>query len=605
MLRHDLHNWWQRRSDWLIGAALALLTLALYVATLLPGLGIGDTAEFQRVVPLLKLAHPTGYPLYTLLGWLWAHLPLGGTPAWRMNLFSATAAALAIGALYAVARALGQTCAVAAAAALTFAVSRTFWSQATIAEVYALAALLQALLLLALLHWQRGAWPFWVVGLTLGLGLAHHRTIVLMLPGALAFLALTRRPALKQIGVALLLALGCGLLYVYVLLRAPVWRNPWEVLGEYLSGSSVAAAWLNIPHLLQDGLARPLDLGQHFVWPELLPVGVLLAVLGGMRLVARSRAHAALLLGSAATIFVFCSAYYVVDLTVFFIPLFLVAALLIGEGAMLLLDLLASRAARPAGVLFLAVPALLLQHNLAAIRAANTPQAEHDARARMRQLPAQPAVVIGAWQEIEGMRYLQEIEGQRPDIEFDLVADRQYVLDALAGGRAVYLMEPDAHLGLAQWPEGRLWRVSAQRLAATTRTQITWADGIELVGYAMDSGPYQPGQVVALTLDWRARTTPQRSYTLFVHLVSADEKIWAQHDHAPSTAPTGQWQPGTQVLDIYGLTLDPATPPGRYHVNVGWYDPMTMQRLLLADAPGDYATLGEIEVAAAEGTGDR
>ncbi|HJZ49883.1 MAG TPA: DUF2723 domain-containing protein, partial [Roseiflexaceae bacterium] len=181
------------RRDAVTCMAVTLAALALYLVTLLPGIGSGDTAEFQRVAPTLGVAHPTGYPLYVILGWLWGQLPLGGTPAWRMNLFSAFTAALAVGALFLAARALGHSRSVAAAAALTLAVSFTFWSQATIAEVYALAALIQALLILALLRWRQGGWPLWVAGLLLGLGLAHHRTIILMIPGALVFWGLEAR----------------------------------------------------------------------------------------------------------------------------------------------------------------------------------------------------------------------------------------------------------------------------------------------------------------------------------------------------------------------------------------------------------------------------
>ena len=184
-------------SDLAIGAGLALGAFALYFATLLPGLGSRDTAELQWVVPTLGLAHPTGYPLYTILGWLWCQLPLGGTPAWRTNLFSAFAAALAIGTVYQAARAIGQARLVAAAAALALATSLTFWSQATIAEVYGLAALLQALLILALLRWRAGVWPLWPIGLLVGLGLAHHRSVVLMLPGALAFMLIFEKGGLE------------------------------------------------------------------------------------------------------------------------------------------------------------------------------------------------------------------------------------------------------------------------------------------------------------------------------------------------------------------------------------------------------------------------
>src|SRR5207253_988044 len=97
--------------------------------------------------------------------------------------------------------------------------------------------LLQALLILALLRWHQGDWPLWVAGLALGLGLAHHRTIILMLPGALVFWGLeargwrliaAQRPhqasSLKsQTSRAALVALVGCLLYLYLPLRAPQW----------------------------------------------------------------------------------------------------------------------------------------------------------------------------------------------------------------------------------------------------------------------------------------------------------------------------------------------------------------------------------------------
>src|SRR5260370_7246978 len=92
--------------DPMVYLALVLGALALYMATLLPGIGSGDTAEFQRVAPTLGVPHPTGYPLYSMLGWLWSRLPLGGTPASPMNLFSASSPPLPVGALFLSARAL-------------------------------------------------------------------------------------------------------------------------------------------------------------------------------------------------------------------------------------------------------------------------------------------------------------------------------------------------------------------------------------------------------------------------------------------------------------------------------------------------------------------
>ncbi len=584
--------------DWLACCGLILAALALYAVTLLPGVGGRDTAEFQRVVPSLGLAHPTGYPLYILAGWLWSQLPLGGTPAWRLNFFSAATAALAVGAVYVAARALGQRLVVAAAAALALATSFTFWSQATIAEVYGLAALLQALLLLALLCWRAERWPLWPVGLLLGLGLAHHRTIVLLLPGVLVFVLLSRRPRPTELGAALAALLGPCLLYLYLPLRAPAGADRWQFFQQYAFGAEMAITWLDLDRLRQDVAARLLDLARRFVWPQLLPAGTLLALAGAARLLWRDRALALLLLGCYATVCAFCAAYYVDDVEVFFIPAHLIAVLLIGEGTMALTQSLPRPAVGMSGFALLTLPALLLAGNLNPIRAANQPDAERAAREILAQPLLPEALVIGDWYSSEGLRYLQAIEGQRPDLQFAFSLDRRLVLDTLASGRAVYLLNPAPELGLAQVPAGALWQVEARPLEALAPASFRWEEGITLAGYTLPPGPYQPGAAVPVTLAWEAQATPSRPYTLFVHLVGPDGTIWGQQDRL-STVPTDQWRPGERLVDLHTPALDQAAPPGRYRVTLGWYASPSMARLPLAGG-GDYITLGEIEVVSAQ-----
>ena len=62
--------------DKTIATALFLMSLALYVRTLAPTVAtvFDDSLEFQLVLPTLGIAHPTGYPLYTISGWLFVHL---------------------------------------------------------------------------------------------------------------------------------------------------------------------------------------------------------------------------------------------------------------------------------------------------------------------------------------------------------------------------------------------------------------------------------------------------------------------------------------------------------------------------------------------------
>ncbi|HEU5314739.1 MAG TPA: DUF2723 domain-containing protein, partial [Chloroflexota bacterium] len=75
---------------------VAVVAFAIYLRTLMPSTGFWDTGEAQTVPPTLSIFHPTGFPTYALLGWLWSQLPIGEV-AFRMNLLSAVMVALAAG----------------------------------------------------------------------------------------------------------------------------------------------------------------------------------------------------------------------------------------------------------------------------------------------------------------------------------------------------------------------------------------------------------------------------------------------------------------------------------------------------------------------------
>ena len=69
-----------------------LLAFAIYVATTVRGLDYVDSGELAAVARTLGIAHPTGYPTFTLLGHLWASVvPL--RPILALNLLAALLAA--------------------------------------------------------------------------------------------------------------------------------------------------------------------------------------------------------------------------------------------------------------------------------------------------------------------------------------------------------------------------------------------------------------------------------------------------------------------------------------------------------------------------------
>ena len=75
-------------------AAVGAFAIAavVYVRTLLPGVSFGDWAESELLLSRLGILHPTGYPLYSIVGWFFSLIPFESV-AWRANLLSAVAAA--------------------------------------------------------------------------------------------------------------------------------------------------------------------------------------------------------------------------------------------------------------------------------------------------------------------------------------------------------------------------------------------------------------------------------------------------------------------------------------------------------------------------------
>ncbi len=106
-------------------------------------------------------------------------------------------------------------------------------------------------------------------------------------------------------------------------------------------------------------------------------------------------------------------------------------------------------------------------------------------------------------------------------------------------------------------------------------------DQVELLGYDLDSDELRAGEAMHLTLYWRALDEMEVSYTVFVHLLDRENRIWGQRDSVPGngTLPTTGWVKREVIADEYEFTVRPDAPPGEYLIEVGLYDAQTGQRL--------------------------
>ncbi len=387
-------RWWGGAA--IPGVVVAAFAGILYARTLAPTvLRYGraetlDSAMLQAGVSVLGIGHPTGYPTYMMLTHLFTYLPVGG-PAHGVNLASAVYGVAAVFVVYLVATRLSRRPVAAAAGALVFGISGVFWSQAVIAEVYTLEALLGALVLLVLLLWRDRRNDRWLLLATLlvGLSLTHHLTSVLLVPAALAFVFLVDRGVFSKTGL-LLKGLGLFVLGLLPLLYLPVRAvmeaplneadpsTPGRFLllitgGSFLAESSEEGRRCAPSALALADPSAKLQLFGEQILGQFPVIFVLVGVLAAIYLLFADRA-VAVLLGTLVFGCVTQSAVYlwlgIEDFYVFLIPAWLILALCVSVGLGFLLrsveDLSVAPAAR--SVLLVALSGLVLTVPLVSAR---------------------------------------------------------------------------------------------------------------------------------------------------------------------------------------------------------------------------------------------
>ncbi len=242
--------------------AVGVCAFVAYVALLCPVPADKDSGELTLVLATFGLAHPTGYPLYTLCGGVFVRLlhALGAPWAWSANAWSACGGAVAMAALHALAARLmaprlGARAAtwVALLPVGAFALNPAWTVETTLAEVNAWAVAWAMVAGLVAWHAARAfesgaarrAWFVW--GVAAGAGLAHHATSVFFSAPLTVMLVASaaRRGAVRALPWAVLGACVPLASLGYVAWRAwhpaavqwPELAPAWESVRAHVSGA--------------------------------------------------------------------------------------------------------------------------------------------------------------------------------------------------------------------------------------------------------------------------------------------------------------------------------------------------------------------------------
>jgi hypothetical protein len=405
------------------------VSFVVYVRTLLPGVSFGDWAEAEMIPSRLGILHPTGYPLYSLIGTLFSLIPVGSV-AYRANLLSAVAAAGAVAVMVLIAVRLGVRPVIAFAAGLALAFTGTIWQEATFSEMNGLHVFIVALLLHRALVWraERRDRDLLLGALLGGLCVSNHGLAITVVPIVVLFVIADARREIRARPMLLVKAgavFALGLLpYLWLPLRAlagpPEAYGPFltlEGLFAHISGAqfrgdmhftsieSVQAAWAALPQVSDHMLALS------------NPAFIVLGLFGIALLVLRDRWFGALLV-LLGIVNVYFYANYLGNLSHYLLTSWLILGIGLAYAGETLVEILVERTGpRLALVAFamLILPVVLITSNWAS----HDQSANHDGeRFTAEVFAALPpdSVLITYWDALTPLSYEHCVEGVRPDV---------------------------------------------------------------------------------------------------------------------------------------------------------------------------------------------
>ncbi len=285
-----------------IAVIISLYTFIIYLTTVAPSVVQIDSGELAAVQATLGIAHPTGYPLYTIIGYLFSLIPLPFTKIFQLNLLAALYCSIGVGIFSITSKLVLDNLDIFSTkknevkkkeikqtkknithnkletkkiiipeptkyiaisfSALALAFSRTFWFQSTSVEVYSLHILLINLIILFLVKAfvnkndnpksETNSWLLFAV--FLALGFSNHMTTLLILPGT-AYLYFNKNKfntvSFKRLALMLLIFFPIlFLIYSYLPIRASQnpsinWGNPIDLerIMRHVSGKQYQV-WL-------------------------------------------------------------------------------------------------------------------------------------------------------------------------------------------------------------------------------------------------------------------------------------------------------------------------------------------------------------------------
>lgn len=443
----------------------SIFVFIIYLFTLAPSVVQIDSGELTAVQATLGIAHPTGYPLFTMIGYLFSLIPLPFSKIFQLNILAAIYCSIGVGVFtYTIKYCLDNILVfrkknlskesakkekkkskeqstekqieipenfkliTAVFGGLSLAFSRTFWFQSTSVEVYSLHLLLITLIIFFLLKayvksFENDKLSNWLLfAFFLALGFTNHLTTLMILPGT-AYLYFSRykfnSASFKKLALMItLFILVLIAIYSYLPLRAsqnPIlnWGNPidWERIYRHVTGRQYQV-WLFTSF---DSAGKQFN---HF-W-NILPfeffIGLLFVLIGLIVSLFRSKTLGLFILISFLFTLFYSINYDIHDIDSYFLLAFIMLAFFSSFGALKILEM--KSLPKNYGLIGLGLVLVIqLFFNFREVDQSGVYTYEDYTKAILNTSPKNSIIFSYQWDYfISASYYYQYVENQRKDI---------------------------------------------------------------------------------------------------------------------------------------------------------------------------------------------
>ncbi len=240
---------------------IGLLVFISYMFTVSHSVGENDAGELAMAQATLGIPHPTGYPLFILLGFMFSKLPIPVSPVLKLNILGSVWCALTVIIIIRVSALIlnnpnlffknkkvssitfhnikgYKIIAASIFTGLMYAYSATFWLQSARVEVYSLQMFLSSLIIYLtfktyikcqentddLVESMYIIKKWWVIFFLLGLGFANHMMTLYLIPATVVLYFFSSGINFKSVKSLFVLFLITGLIsaffYFLLMIRA-------------------------------------------------------------------------------------------------------------------------------------------------------------------------------------------------------------------------------------------------------------------------------------------------------------------------------------------------------------------------------------------------